>query len=427
MTNRTKVVITGVGAVCAAGREVEEVWEALHAGRSGVAPIRQWDSTGWPTPIAGEVGVAPRVLVEDRRLHKLIRRTDMFGLYAAGKALQGSGLLEYRETLDQAAVERFNDRTGVFAGSGGGSYQNQYEFFPLLTEAGGDLRAFGRELTALVNPMWLLRNLPNNVVCHIGIRYGLKGANACVTNHCVSGSLAVAEAAAAIRDGDVDRAVAVGHDTQVEPEGVLHFRRLELLAQSELRPFDARRDGTLLGEGAAAVVLEKADEAAARGATVWGEFLGCGCASEAAGLMGIRSDGEGVVDAVRLALEDAGLEPASVGMIVAHGNGTSQSDASEAAAIRRVFGASPPPVTGFKWAFGHLMAASGSIDMVLALAALRHKTVPGIATLRMLDPALPSLPVSATAQTPMTDIALVINRGFAGMNVALLVRGVGNA
>jgi 3-oxoacyl-[acyl-carrier-protein] synthase I len=427
MTNRTKVVITGVGAVCAAGREVEEVWEALHAGRSGVAPIRQWDATGWPTPIAGEVGVAPRVLVEDRRLHKLIRRTDMFGLYAAGKALEGSGLLEHRETLDQAAVERFNDRTGVFAGSGGGSYQNQYEFFPLLTEAGGDLRAFGRELTALVNPMWLLRNLPNNVVCHIGIRYGLKGANACVTNHCVSGSLAVAEAAAAIRDGDVDRAVAVGHDTQVEPEAVLHFGGLELLAQSELRPFDAGRDGILLGEGAASVVLEKADEAAARGATVWGEFLGCGCASEAAGLMGIRSDGEGVVDAVRLALEDAGLEPASVGMIVAHGNGTSQSDASEAAAIRRVFGASPPPVTGFKWAFGHLMAASGSIDMVLALAALRHKTVPGIATLRMLDPAFPSLPVSATAQTPMTDIALVINRGFAGMNVALLVRGLGNS
>jgi 3-oxoacyl-(acyl-carrier-protein) synthase len=216
----------------------------------------------------------------------------------------------------------------------------------------------------------------------------------------------------------------VGHDTQLGPEAVLHFGRLGLLAQNELRPFDAGRDGILLGEGAASVVLEKADEATVRGATVWGEFLGYGCASEAAGLMGIRADGEGVVDAVRLALEDAGLEPASVGMIVAHGNGTSQSDASEAAAIRRVFGVSPPPVTGFKWAFGHLMAASGAIDMVLALAALRHKTVPGIATLRMLDPAFPSLPVSATAQTPMTDIALVINRGFAGMNVALLVRGI---
>lgn len=427
MTNRTRVLITGVGAVCAAGREVDEVWEALHAGRSGIAPIRQWDASGWPTAIAGEVGAAPRVLVEDRRLHKLIRRTDMFGLYAAGKALQGSGLVEYRETLDQGLVQRFNDRTGVFAGSGGGAYQNQYEFFPLLTEAGGDLRAFGRELTATVNPMWLLRNLPNNVVCHIGIRYGLKGANACVTNHCVSGSLALMEAAAAMRTGEADRAVAVGHDAPIEPEAILNFQRLELLAQSELRPFDARRDGTLFGEGAAAVMLEKADEAAARGAPVWGELLGSGCASEATGLIGVRPDGEGVVDAVRLALEDAELEPASVGMIVAHGNGTGQSDASEAAAIRRVFGASPPPVTGFKWAFGHLIAASGAIDAVLALAALRHKTVPGIATLTTPDPRLPALPISATAQTPRSDIALVINRGFGGMNVALLVRGLGHA
>jgi 3-oxoacyl-[acyl-carrier-protein] synthase-1 len=425
MTERTNVVITGMGAVCAAGLEIETIWDAIQAGRDGVAPIQQWDSTGWPAPVAGEVNVAPRILVEDRRLHKLIRRTDMFGLYAAGRALQSSGLLEYRQILDEAAVERFNDRTGVFAGSGGGSYQNQYEFFPLLTEAGGDLRVFGRELTATVNPMWLLRNLPNNVVCHIGIQYGLKGTNACITNHAVSGALAAAEAAAAIRAGEADRALTVGHDMPIEPETVLYYQRLGLLARHALQPFDARREGTLLGEGAAAFVLERADAAAARGAQVWGEYLGSGCASEASGLMSVRPDGEGVVHAIHGALEDAGIQPEHVGMIVAHGNGTHQSDAAEAVAIRQVFGADAPPVTAFKWAFGHLLAASGSIDIVLALAALRHRTVPGIATLRVPDPQIPSLSVSTTSQIPTSDIALVINRGFGGMNVAVLVRGVG--
>lgn len=420
-----RVVITGLGAVCAAGAEVAAIWDALKAGRSSLAPIRQWDSTGWPTPIAGEVGVEPRVLVEDRRMHKLVRRTDMFGLYVAGKALQESGLLEYRQTLEPAAVERFNDRTGVFGGSGGGAYQNQYEFFPLLTETGGDLRAFGRELTTVVNPMWLLRNLPNNVVCHVGIQYGLKGTNACITNHAVSGALAVVEAAAAIRAGEADRALAVGHDMPIEPENILYYQHLELLARHALQPFDARRDGTLLGEGAAAFMLETADAAAARGAQVWGEYLGSGCASEASGLMNVRPDGEGVVDAIQRALEDAGIRPADVGMIVAHGNGTRASDAAEAMALRQVFGADAPPVTAFKWAFGHLLAASGPIDAALALAALRHCTVPGIATLRALDPGLPALPLSAGHQAPRSDIALVINRGFAGMNVALLVRGIG--
>jgi 3-oxoacyl-[acyl-carrier-protein] synthase-1 len=425
MTDPATVVITGTGAVCASGREVAAIWDALQAGHVAVGPLRQWDSTGWPELIAGEVAVEPRVLVEDRRLHKLIRRTDMFGLYVAGKALQESGVLDHRQPLDEDAVKRFNDRTGVFAGSGGGAYQNQYEFFPLLTETGGDLRGFGREVTAVVNPMWLLRNLPNNVVCHLGIQYGFKGTNTCITNHAVSGGLAVAEAAAAIRAGEADRAVAVGHDMSIEPETMLYYHRLDLLARHALRPFDAKRDGTVLGEGGAAVVLERADEAAARGAQVRGEFLGSGCASEAGGLMGIQPDGEGVVHAIRLALEDARIRPAQVGMIVAHGNGTYQSDASEAMAIRQVFGDVVPPVTAFKWAFGHAMAASGVIDLVLALAALRRHTLPGIATLCTPDPRLPALPVSAGHQTPTSDIALVINRGFAGMNVALLVRGGG--
>ena len=420
-----RVLVTGTGAVCGAGRTPEEILDAVQAGRSAISPIRQWDTTGWPVRVAAEIpDYDPNVLVADRKLHKLIRRTDLLGLYAAGRAIEGSGFVGYRETLDPDAATAANDRMGVYVGSGGGGYQNMYDFFPLLTAADGNLGTFGRELDATVNPMWLLRTLPNNVLCHVGIRYGFKGSNACVTNHVVGGTLAVIEAAAALRAAEADRAVAIGHDAPIEPQMVFYYHRVGLLATDAVRPFDAGRDGSLFGEGAGALVMETETAAATRGATVLGEILGSGCATDAEGLFAIRDDGDGLARAIELALEDAGIRAADVGMISAHANGTRQSDASEAAAIRRVFGPAPPPVTAFKWAFGHLIAASGPVETVLTLMALRRGTVPGVATLRRLDPACAELPVSARPQTPRSDVGLVLSRGFGGINAALLVRAV---
>lgn len=419
-----RVVVAGSGAICAAGKSPGEIWDAVWTGRPAIRPIQQWNTSGWPTSLAGEIpGLDPRALVEDRKLHKLLQRSDLLGLYVAGRALDESGFIAYRKALDPPVAAAVNDRTGVYVGQGGTGYQNEYEFFPLLTTANGDLGTFGRELAATVNPMWLLRSMPNNVVCHIGIRHGLKGPNACVTNHSVSGSLAVAEAAAALRAGEADRALAVGHDAPIEPQLVLYYHQLGLLSADGLWPFDVRRSGSLLGEGAAALVLETDTAAAARHARVFGEFLGSGCTTEAEGLLAIRADGDGLAGAIALALDDAGMRPAEVGMIVAHGSGTRASDASEALAICRVFGASVPPVTAFKWAFGHPLAASGILDSVLALLALRHGVVPGVATLRELDPDLGNLPVSVRPQAPRSDVALVLNRGFGGSNTALVLRG----
>jgi 3-oxoacyl-[acyl-carrier-protein] synthase-1 len=418
-----RVVVTGSGAICAAGKSPEEIWGAAWTGRSAIRPIQQWDTSGWPTTLAAEIpGLDPRALVEDRKIHKLVQRTDLLGLYVAGRALDDAGLVAYREALESADAATVNDRTGVYVGSGSGGYQNEHEFFPLLTIANGDLGTFGRELVGSVNPMWLLRSMPSNVLCHIGIRYGLKGPNACVTNHSVSGSLAVVEAAAALRAGEADRALAVGHDAPIEPQMVLVYHQLGLLSADGLWPFDARRSGSVLGEGAAALVLETEAAAAARGAHVIGEFLGSGCASDAEGLLAIRPDGDGLAGAIIMALDDAGIRAAEVGMIVAHGSGTRQSDASEAAAIHQAFGATIPPVTAFKWASGHPLAASGTLDAVLALVALRRGVVPGVATLRQLDPDLGALPVSAGPQAPRSDVALVLNRGFGGSNTALLFR-----
>jgi 3-oxoacyl-[acyl-carrier-protein] synthase I len=418
-----RVVVTGTGAICAAGTSPGEIWRAVSTGRSAVRPIQQWDTSGWPTSLAGQIaGLDPRDLVDDRKLHRLLQRSDLLGLYAAARALDDSGFVAYRKGLDATAAGTVNDRTGVYVGMGGGSYQNEYEFFPLLTTANGDLRAFGRELTATVNPMWLLRSMPNNVLCYVGIRHGLKGPNACLTNHSVSGSLAIAEAAAALRAGEADRALAVGHDAPIEPQMVLYYHQLGLLSADGLWPFDARRSGSVLGEGAGALLLETDKAAAERDATVFGEFLGSGCSSEAEGLLPIRADGDGLAGAIATALDDAGVRPAEVGMIVTHGSGTQASDASESLAIRRVFGDAAPPVTAFKWAFGHPLAASGILDSVLALVALRQRVVPGVATLREPDPHVGSLPVSALPQTPRSDVALVLNRGFGGSNTALVFR-----
>ena len=423
MSASPRIAITGLGAVCGAGRTVESIWDAIINGRSAVAPISQWDASRWPVRVSAEVrNVDNRTLVEDRKLHKMISRTDMFGLYAANGAIQQSGLLAHREKLDVTAVAHFNDRSGILVGSGGGNYSSNYDFFPLLTSSGGDLQKFGRELSDTVNPMWLLKNLPNNVLCHVGIRHNFKGTNACITNQCAGGIMAVAESAAALRAGEADRIIAIGHDAPFEPETVLNYHRLGLLSEDVLRPFDGGRSGTVFGEGAAAVMLETAEDAKARGAAVLGEFLGSGCVSEATGILDLRPDGDGVSRVIELALADAGVAREQVGMIVAHGNGTRASDASEAAGIRRVFGENVPPVTGFKWAYGHLIAASGAIDLVFALTALRQQIVPGIATLNSPDPDLAPFPVSATAQKPRGDIALLICRGFGGMNVALIVR-----
>ena len=416
------VVVTGSGAICGAGRDPSSIVDAILDGRSALAPIASWDVARWPRPIAAEVAdYNAGKLAGDRKLLKLIRRTDVFGLYAAGEAVRASGYEAYRQTLDEGSAAAFSERTGLYAGSGGGNYQNQYDYFPLIQETGAALSAFGRELGSGVNPMWLLKSLPNNVVCHVGIRFGIKGPNACITNHSVGGMLAIVEAAAGVANDEADRAVAVGHDTPVEPQNVLYYHGAGLLAKAALKPFDAARDGSLMGEGAGALMVESRASAQARGAAVIGRVLGSGHATESEGLLAIRADGSGPAAAIRAALADAGVDTGDIAMIVAHGNGTRTSDASEALGILEVFGAKAPPVTAFKWATGHLIAGAGALETVLALEALRRRVVPGIPVLDRVDPAFAALPVARETRAAAGAVAMVLSRGFGGTDAALVV------
>ena len=421
--SRPRILITGSGAICGAGQTPAAIVAALLEGRSAVGPITQWDPSGWPVGIAAEVqDYNAGKLTGDRKLLKHIRRTDVFGLYAADQAIEQAGFSAWRETLDDAGKERFADGTGVIVGSGGGSFANQYDYLPLIAAAKGELKAFGQELAATVNPLWLLRSLPNNVLGHVGIRQGLKGPNACITHHSISGLLALAEATAALRAGECTRAVVAAHDAPIEAQTLLYYHQLGLLSAQGLRPFDARHDGSVMGEGAAALTLETEAAAAERGATVLGEVLGFGSDGEALGLLPVREDGDGLVRAIRGALANAGLQPADVGVVIAHGNGTPNSDRSEAHALATVFGSALPPVTGFKWAFGHLLAAAGLIDAVLAVTALRGGQVPGIAGLDRQDADAPALPAGVKAFAPRSDVALVLSRGFGSTNAACLLR-----
>ncbi|MBX3643458.1 MAG: hypothetical protein KF720_10355 [Rubrivivax sp.] len=419
----TRIVITGGGAICGAGHTPDAILGALNEGRSAIGPITQWDAGDWPVRIAAEVpDYNAGKLTGDRKLLKHIRRGDVFGLYAADQAIEQAAFNAWRETLDDAGKERFADATGVIVGSGGGTFGNQYDYLPLIAAAKGDLKAFGQELAATVNPLWLLRSLPNNVLGHVGIRQGLKGPNACITHHSISGLLALAEATAALRAGECTRAVVVAHDAPIEPQTLLYYHQLGLLSAQALRPFDARHDGSAMGEGAAALTLETEAAAQERGAAVLGEVLGFGSAGEALGLLPVRDDGDGLVRAIQAALANAGLQPAQVGLVVAHGNGTPNSDRSEARALAQVFGADMPPVTAFKWAFGHLLAAAGLIDAVLAVAALRAGRVPGIAGLGAQDADAPALPASASPVQSRSDVVLVLSRGFGSTNAACLLR-----
>ena len=420
-----RIVITGSGAICGAGTDPVSIVQSLVQGQTTVAPITAWDAESWPCQVASEVpDYNGGKLLGDRKLLKLVRRSDVFGIYAGGQAIEQAGLPAALAALDEKAAADYADQTGCYVGSGGGAFEVNYDYFPLMAETGDSLQKFGQELPNMVNPMWLLRSLPNNVLCHVSIRHQLKGPNGCITNHTTSGMLSVIESAWALREGDAERVVAISHDAPIEPQTLQYLNRVGLISHGALRPFDASHDGCVLGEGAASFVLETEASAAARGATVLAEYLGGGDASEGEGIFSIRQDGDGLSRAIEAALLDAGLTAADVGMIVTHGNGTEQSDCSEAAALVRIFGSDMPPVTAFKWSYGHSFATSGLLDAVVGLEACRQNIVPGIASLQKLADGCEGLNVSAQARTPRSRVVLVLCRGFAGTNAALLLRAV---
>ncbi len=423
MSDRRRVFITGRSALTACGATADDTWVSVLAGESGIAELNQWDLSSWACSLGGELkNFEPAKMLPDRKLLKVISRQDVMGINAAMQAVDHSQLIPYRDTLDSA--DSFNEATAVYVGSPGNKYYQQYDFLPLVAKTGGDMQQFASQLFGEVHPMWLLRILPNNVLAYTGITYNFKGSNQNITNHAVSGTQALIEAYHAVKSGQAERAIVVAYDVATDPQALFYYDKLGVLSARHLKPFDKAHDGTLLAEGAAALVLESEASAHARAATCYGEIVGGASASEAAGLFSIEADGEHLALLIARLLAEQQLSPADIGLIVAHGNGNPKSDISEARAICATFGEKKVPVTSFKWATGHTICASGLLDAVLTTYTLQDQCVPGIPNLDQLATDCQGLYATREQQTLARSkpAALLINRGFASMNACFVIK-----
>ena len=420
----SRVFITGFGAITSCGATADETWQSVLNGKTGIAEVAQWDLSSWDYRLGGEISdFQPATLLPDRKLIKVISRQDVMGIHAAQQAVEHSGMLAYRDTL--SSPDSFNELTGVYVGSPGNKYFQQYDFLPLVAKSEDNMRDFAGELFNEVHPTWLLRILPNNVLAYTGITYGFKGPNHNVTNHAVSSMQALIEAYQAIKRGYAERVIVVGYDMGIEPQALFYYEKLGLISSRYLKPFDVAHDGTILAEGGVALVLESETSAKARSATRYGEITGGLSATESLGLFSIAENGKPLAQLLTRTLQTADIRSNDVSLLVAHGNGNMKSDISEAKAIEKVFGRNQaaPPLTAFKWAMGHTIAASGILDTLLATMALQNHCVPGVANLNQLAESCAHLNMSAkTRSLESNRHAVVINRGFAGINACVVVK-----
>ncbi len=422
---KNKVFVTGLSAVSALGMNLEATWQALLDGEVGIRPISHWQNQVESNLLGAAVKeYQPQSMILDRKWIKLISRQDVIGLNAAFQAIDHSGCIDYRDSLpDDKTREAFNNTTGIYVGSAGNKFSQQYDFMPLFAKSRGEITTFAEHLFETVHPMWLLKILPNNVLAYTGIQYGFKGPNQNITNHGSSGLQAIIEAYWAIALGRAERAVVVAYDTPTEPQSIFYYAQLGLIsAKGSIKPFDIERDGTILGEGAAALILESEEAALTRKATCYAEILGGSFVSKAHGLFGIKVTPEPLICAMQLALESQHLKSTDIGMVVAHADGNIQSDATEAKALSTIFGKLRTPITGFKWGIGHTLSAAGIIDTALAIQSLQAKKIPGISVFQQLGNDCQGICVSSKIRSLCHPVAMVISRGCGEIASCLLLK-----
>jgi len=418
-----RVVITGYSALSAAGHDMEQHWQALIKGESKIGQCKAHDLSTWTNQLAGEISDFDwNRSLPDRKLLKVISKQDVMGLYAAISAANQSGLTPFLADAMQQDIS-LCDRTAVFVGSPGNKYFQQYDFLNLVAQSQANMQYFAEHLFEEVHPMWLLRILPNNVLAYAGIQLGCKGVNHNFTNHVVGGMQALIEAYWAIQTGQADRALVIAYDMN-EPQARLYYEQLGVLSTTQLAPFDKRHDGTVLAEGAAAIVLESEASAKQRQVHPLAELLGGRATTEGNGLFSLSDDGKPLAQLMQKTLTQMGLYNYDINMLVAHGNGNHKSDDSEAKAIEAVYGVKGVPVTAFKSLMGHTLCASGIMDVALATRCLQEKTIPAIINCQEAASQCQQIDL-ATQSRPLTQsqpMAMVVNRGFAGMNAAVVVK-----
>jgi len=403
---RVRVAVTGLGVKTPAGTDLDTFWATLAAGRSTAAGISRYD----PSPLPVRFGCEVRDFDPTEHLGaKEARRVDrvtQLGFAAAVDALADAG--EHR--CDPA-------RSAVIVGTGVGGLITLEEQVGIYNEKGA----------ARVSPFLVPMMMANATAGTIAMQFGWKGPNFCVATACAASANAIGEAARLIRDDSADIVMTGGSESCMTPTAISAFARMTALStrnddpEHASRPFDADRDGFVMGEGAAALVLERWDRAVSRGAHIYGEVLGYGRNAYAYHITAPSPGGEGAAACMQLALDDAGCSPAAIGHVNAHGTSTPLNDAAEAEAIRKVFGDTPPPVTSTKGVTGHLIGAAGATEAIACLLAFAHRAAPPTANLERLGDDI-ALDVIAGAPRPLEPAPAVSNSfGFGGHNATLVL------
>jgi 3-oxoacyl-[acyl-carrier-protein] synthase II len=395
-----------MGVKTPAGCDVPAFWAALLAGQSKAAPITAFDTSEHPVKFACEAldfdPVAYLGVKEARRAD----RVAQLGLAAAMDAMTDSGVAG---AVDPA-------RCAVVMGTGVGGLET------LETNQ----RAYLEKGATRVSPMFVPMMMPNAAAALVGLQFGYTGPNLCITTACAAGAHAIGEGMRLIRDHSADVVVVGGAEAAVTPLALAAFHRMGALSNREdepaaaSRPFDIDRDGFVMGEGAAVLILEAWDAAEARGATIHGELLGYGRTCDAHHITAPAPGGSGAVACMQLALDDAGLAPGEIGHVNAHGTSTPLNDAAEAAAIDKVFG-DGVPITSTKGVTGHLIGAAGAAECVAALLACRDRLVPPTANHSQTDPEITADVVAGTPRSVEHATALSNSFGFGGHNATLVV------
>ena len=403
--HRRRVVVTGTGAVTPVGMGVDETWEAMLAGRSGVGPVTSFDPADLPVRFAAEVlDLDPAAHFGVRDARRLDRFAQL-GLIAARQALAESG-------LDVSAAP---ERVGVVFGSGLGGIATLVEQVGVLADRG----------PKRVSPFLVPMMMANMVTGQIAIETGARGPSSCTVTACAASASAIGEAADLIRLGRADAVVAGGAEAAVTPVCLAAFAQMKALSTrnddptAASRPFDADRDGFVVGEGGGALVIEELEHARARGASVLAEVLGYGATSDAHHLTAPDPAGAGAAAAMRAALGDAALPAEAVGYVNAHGTSTALNDRTEALAIREVLGTGVA-VSSTKSVTGHLLGAAGAVEAVTCTRVLGAGSVPPTANLEHPDPDVGLDLVAFEARDVRVRVALSNSFGFGGHNVTLV-------
>jgi 3-oxoacyl-[acyl-carrier-protein] synthase II len=391
------------------GIDTKTTWDGIVNGRSGIGPITQFDDKDIPTQIAGEVkGFDPAAFIEAKEIKKMDRFIHL-GLAASQMAMEDSKLVVTPGNAEQI---------GVMVGAGIGG-------LPAIERT---YRAYMEKGFRRITPFFIPMSIINELSGHISMRFGAKGPNSCVVTACATGTNSIGDAFKVIQRGDADAMIAGGAESCICPLGVGGFNAMKALStrnsepERASRPFDAGRDGFVMGEGSGLLILEELEFAKQRGARIYAEVIGYGMSGDAYHITSPAPNGEGAARCMKMAIKDAGIDPAEVGYVNAHGTSTKYGDELETTAIKTVFGdhAYQLPVSSTKSMTGHLLGAAGGVEAVISVLAMEHGILPPTINLENPDPECDLDYVPNTARKKQVGIVMSNSFGFGGANACLI-------